>query len=84
MTHDNGGPAYPAQGTDMSGHGMIGHIPGQSLLDHFAGLAMQAIVSQEVPREAIENGDSIANVAYSVAADMIAEKRRREDAAKGK
>ncbi len=86
MTHDYGGPAFP-YGREWNGdRSAISRWEenGQTLLDYLAGLAMHAIVTREGPREAIENGDSIANVAYSVAADMIAEKRRREDAAKGK
>lgn len=68
--HDDGGPAYP--GVGISRRGM-------TLLDHFAGLAMQG----ELAAQSEEDGQwtdfrLLARHCYNIAADMIEEKRRRE------
>lgn len=70
MAADDGGPAYP------QGHMDGPHVDpsGMTLLDHFAGEAMKALIASSSPRE----HDLIARAAYDYAESMIAEKRRRE------
>lgn len=79
---DTGGCALPAPESSMAySHQLDQYIettfqvePGMTLLDHFAGLAMQAHISR------ISADDkTIAEWAYDNAAAMVAEKRRRED-----
>lgn len=70
-----GGPAYPSQPTFHTPHGAIGvtENDGMTLLDAFAGLAMQSVVA---------NGGSLvsdkgtAERSYRIAAAMIAERSR--------
>ena len=49
MTNPDGGPAYPVSTSDTENGHQDGHHtwqhPGMSLRDHFAGLAMQSILS---------------------------------------
>lgn len=76
---NTGGPAEPGSHTYMDGY--PSSWEGKTLLDHFAGLAMQSqlagIWSGEEPhRWAPEN---IAENAYSIAAAMVAEKERIEN-----
>ena len=70
MTTDTGGAAFPVP-NDANVNGQ----EGQTLLDHFAGLAMQGLVVN-----AKDNiyATGIATLSYEVASSMIAEKRRRE------
>lgn len=82
-THDNGGPAFPAMGNDMSGHGMIGHVPGMTLLDYFAGQALSGLMAYpgDDRRGSWNNNASdecVASKAYELAATMLAEKERRK------
>lgn len=57
-----GGPAYP-------GHGSTG----MTLLDHFAGLAMQSVVANG---GSLGSSEGVARSAYGYAAAMIAERNR--------
>lgn len=68
MTTDDGGPAYPCPED-----GVAGREPGMTLLDYFAGQAMRLCDDVSVTDAA-----DFAGRCYSVAAAMIAEKRRRE------
>lgn len=72
MKTDTGGEVYP------SGE-LAGYEPsfGMTLLDHFAGLAMQALVTSDNwgPKD---YDRETADRAYGIAAAMVAEKRRRE------
>ena len=82
-----GGPAYPANmiGCKMSEwesdaiFKYAGPYPGMTLLDHFAGLAMQALIAK-LPIELTNTGDDkfrlTAAGAYAYAAAMIAERNR--------
>lgn len=86
-----GGPAYPE--TKNNGFGYEYTVAGNlTVLDHFAGLAMQGIVSgvagltgeQEewVRKQWLKNhpgktwGEAAVSQAYSIAAAMIAERNR--------
>lgn len=62
----DGGSAYPHSDVEIWTEGM-------SLLDHFAGLAMQAMLYHEDP----PNSKTLARNAYKEAAAMIAERERR-------
>jgi hypothetical protein len=50
---------------------------GISLRDHFAGLAMQAMIAADV-REVYANGD-VAEIAYKQADAMLAEREKAHD-----
>ena len=95
--HDDGGPAYAYIHQDNCGN-PAKWDPGKSLLDEFAGQAMQGIIYavteafQDALQNAIQTGsldsfietskkieESIPKSAYDIAANMIAEKRKRED-----
>ena len=67
---DDGGPAYPtgiARDMPATMHGM-------TLLDWYAGQALIGLLM----KGPFDYDDGLAEVAYSYAADMVAEKRRRE------
>lgn len=65
----------------MSGDADVSVDHGMTLLDYFAGQAMNSLLAHATNSEAIECGDDYAKAAYSLAADMLAEKRRREGGA---
>lgn len=73
IPHD-GGPAFPVGplGDTSTPDGLISHqfpgSPGMSMRDHFAGLAMQALIHEN---EEYDEG-VIATAAYEMAAHMIA------------
>lgn len=88
---DTGGSAFPSElakdwRSTESGHQAYELFGGMTLLDYFAGQAMQAILSSSVGElaEAHHKGELenptkfIAETAYDQAEAMIAEKRRRE------
>lgn len=97
MTKDPGGPAYPCKreitpsGDNREPYKV--NYEGMTLLDYFAGLAMQAIIESGDYKEAmVKSGsagtpnvfrdcthDEIAQWAFDYAEAMIAEKRRREE-----
>jgi len=77
---DTGGPAYPE-----SCNGQI--IPGKTLLDDFAGLAMQVLLTDEY-EGAIADESQDRNISYEairaewsydLAVAMVKEKRKREE-----
>lgn len=81
--HDDGGPAFPNITPDM----IEWCRPGMTLLDYFAGLAMQSMVAGEGARQVAERDDRydetnwdyiVASNAYVMAEAMLREKRRRE------
>lgn len=79
MTHDNGGPAFPMPSGPEPRQATTTHYnEGQTLLDHFAGLAMQVILHHISPANALHGDGVVARTAYTVDEAMIAEKRRRE------
>lgn len=67
MTEHNNPPAYPHE--DSMSAAMR---PGMSLLDHFAGLAMQAFANEYV----YDNSDAIADRAYTLANAMLKERAK--------
>lgn len=90
MTIDTGGAAFPSQELGQS-VACAGLAPGMSLLDWFAGMALQALVAKAPLVDAEgEHGakfdletltqfrHDMAVSAYDYAAMMIAEKRRTE------
>lgn len=74
-------PAYPAK-TYFTGH-FTGtrregdETPGMSLLDHFAGLAMQGMVAHDNPKELYYR--TIAAYAYLIARAMLEERAKPEN-----
>jgi hypothetical protein len=66
---NDGGPAFPVPATDAT-HGRT-HDGGMSLRQHFAGLAMAALLGRE--DEHIYGHGKIAELAYKQADAMIAE-----------
>jgi hypothetical protein len=93
-TMDNektGGPAYPYKteewGVDSTGEKVLVDIkePGMTLLDHFAGLAMQALIAKAPWYEIYNNQQedairvkmgAMSSGAYAYAYAMIAERNR--------
>lgn len=93
MRPEDGGPAYPATVGGGGGPQQVGLdtfiMPGMSLRDHFAGLAMAAIIGNQVEaddaRECLtgdsydEDGDSwcgpVAERAYDFADAMISARK---------
>ena len=72
-----GGPAHPV--TKDNGFGYEYTIPGNlTILDHFAGLAMQGMLADpsQYGTEAKQNPDKCAAWAYQQAQCMIAERKR--------
>jgi hypothetical protein len=76
----NGGSAFP--GVEYYDEKPVGHFPGMTLLEYYAGKAL-AHISQPI-LDAMSNGnrpptsDEIAGIVYQIAESMIAEKKRRE------
>lgn len=95
MKHDTGGPAYPLVLQEKDEEGRVSPViqGGMTLLDYFAGEAMEAIYISGDHKKAMDNytpGEpepikrdcnqhEVAAWAYGVAEAMIAEKRRREE-----
>ena len=72
-----GGPAYPSANdvridTPQGAMGTGGH-PGMTLLDHFAGMAMQSIMANGA---SLGSDKGAAEVSYRIAAAMVAERKR--------
>lgn len=82
-TIDNGGTAYPI--LERGGNGLELTDIGMTLLDHFAGLAMQGWLASYGPdaRHPSDLGSDAmilsAKQSYALARIMIAEKRRLEE-----
>lgn len=83
MTNEKtGGPAYPYQteewGVDSTGEKVLVDIkePGMTLLDHFAGLAMQGILANMSDDRGWPSDDILTRRAYGYAAAMIAERNK--------
>ena len=76
--HD-GGAAFPSDQPAM-GYGPDARLiqPGMSLLDHFAGLAMQSLIGKTTLQNCF-TADNIAVKAYDYAEAMIEERSRRAD-----
>lgn len=73
---DDGGPAYPFFCTDEHDCGSAG----MSLLDHFAGLAMQGLLVHSESTEFYSKGPcnlALVGRAYDLAGEMLAERKRR-------
>lgn len=69
-TRDDGGTAYPAS----EAHGLNTGMPGMSLRDHFAGLAMhQFLTGASIPRgaDASELMAYVADRSYELANAML-------------
>lgn len=87
---DTGGPAFPTPAVidHDTGEVAIDVVPGMTLRDWFAGQAMQWVIDAYVnnTEELFDFGNRsdmtpsqyVATVAYELADDMIAEKRRSE------
>ena len=69
-----GGPAYPRTGEGFGNP--IYDTPGMTLLDHFAGMAMQGQLSAVPLQEEWPEHVDIASRSYKYAAAMIAERIR--------
>lgn len=67
MTEHNNPPAFPQQYQTCQEH-----MTGMTLLDHFAGLAMQAFANEYVS----DNSVAIADKAYTLAAAMLKERQK--------
>lgn len=74
----NGGPAFPVStGDPATGHqngGTTWQFPGMSLLDHFAGLAMQELLND--PERADQSRQECAHLSYLMAYAMLEERRK--------
>ena len=80
--HDTGGPDYPMpSGPEPRVNATTHYNEGITLLDYFAGLSMQAIISRASVEALDRNKRDIAAGAFLIAEAMIAEKRRREGGA---
>lgn len=78
---DDGGSAFPLApcGTGDPRDGMAGGSVGMSLLDYFAAASMPivAIALKDTPkRDGITLGQHAAEIAYAIAARMLAERTR--------
>jgi hypothetical protein len=70
---NDGGPAFPVVCNDLSKYQLV--EPGMSLRDWFAGMAMQAFLS-EYGSDEKEEDQQIAEVVYKLADAMIAERNK--------
>ena len=77
-------PVYPtlesmpvARTADDVTYHDVAHTPGMSLLDHFAGLAMQGMVAHDNPKELYYR--TIAAYAYLIARAMLEERAKPEN-----
>jgi len=61
----------------------LGFGKNRPLLDHFAGLAMAALISSAPESDRVVIAKMLAADAFDMAAAMVAEKRRREAADEG-
>lgn len=78
MKHDNGGPAFPAEGGTDSG---LHADPGMTLHQYFAAAALTGLLNHEAPEYVADTPDAAqlaAEIALSLADAMIAEYRKRE------
>jgi len=64
---DDGGPAYPCQQLDRQGMPTMQIEFGLTIRDHFAGLAMQAIIALDLPNTLAKD----CGVAYEYADAML-------------
>ncbi len=80
MIQDTGGPAFPYGREWNRDRSEISRWEenGMTMLDYFAGLAMQAFLHHISPSNSLCGDGALARTAYTVAEAMIAEKRRRE------
>lgn len=77
-TRDTGGPAFPCEEIRTpDGKGWVPGASGMTLLDWFAGQALAIFADNRVDPSA----DVLARAAYDAAEAMLAEKRRRREAA---
>ena len=75
----DGGPIYPVPHRLTSGRNLLYHSEGMTLLQHYAGLAMQAIIISErvnVQEDETQN-EGVARTAFGVAQAML--KAQEED-----
>ena len=68
--YNHGGPAFPEPFVPQSSGVSLNMHPGMSLRQHFAGLAMAALLSREDTQ--IYGAEQIARIAYQQADAMIA------------
>lgn len=72
-----GGPAYP--NPDIEVNDIRIPQPGMTLLDYFAGQALQSLITIQSPEPGEELPELRAKRAYEYAAAMLAEKGRGND-----
>ncbi|WP_399677204.1 hypothetical protein [Xenophilus sp.] len=74
---NDGGPAYPVSTrSPQEGHqdsGSTWQYPGMSLRDHFAGLAMQALIN--ATGEPLDRMAEVPEYAYAIADEMLKARR---------
>lgn len=72
---DDGGPAFPHLTFEETSNGTASvtepRRPGMSLRDHFAGLAMQGILSAGLGNWGVKMDHGIASLAYAIADAML-------------
>jgi hypothetical protein len=74
---DDGGPAYPCR-HGMDAYGPL-YTPGLSIRDHFAGLAMQAIVRDQAITNhgGVMATQNVCRWAYCYADEMLAARKEK-------
>ena len=75
MAIDDGGNVFPHAIKSFADYQSM--CPGMSMLDYFAGLAMQGMLAQGEDWEAQGNWPFLASSSYGIAVEMLAEKKRR-------
>jgi len=80
---DNGGYAYPRRLPDIKlppdeAYESVKNHAGKTLLDDFAGLAMQSMLRYFVQTESTLTFEDMAKTSYNAAEAMVKEKRKRE------
>jgi len=74
---NGGGPAFPSSNKVRLGDYETNGHPGMSLRDYFAAHALQGLIVRKLDDlSVVINGDMYANVAYSLADAMIAEREK--------
>jgi len=82
MSADTGGAAFPrpmGEAGDAFHKEYNKSQTGMTLLDYFAGLAMQGICTDTTSQPESWNYDVIAKVSYDIAAAMLTERARRTE-----
>lgn len=81
---DNGGYVYPRKlpNTAVPPHEVIKFLDrysGKTLLDDFAGQAMQSLIEYFIEKESLLSFKDMSEMAYNAAEAMVKEKRKREE-----